>query len=403
MRPLVLATLTVLTVGAAAAQPLAVGDPAPPLGIEEYVRPADGPGGEPAGPPLLIEFWATWCAPCVKQLPHLNALADEFAGRVQFVAVTDEGRDDVERFLAEREIRGAVGIDRDRSLFEAFGVYAIPQTVLVGPDGRVAAVTKAEDVDRDVLARLVAGERVSEPAAVRTAEPAETVPATGGPVAGPLPSPPAPGPRVPGQIPETYVVSVRPLPPDTPGSGFSGVMPGFVDIWALPLRDVLGMAYGVSPVRVLGPDSTLAARYQVVVKLPASERGQFDGVFQGALASATGLRPRLARQTVGAYVLRAPDGPGRLRESDPGAGFRSSSAPGISAARANPIRSLTGYLEGVLGAPVVDETGLAGRYDWNLEHGEGPAAVRKAVRDQLGLGLVPADLDLDVLVVEPGE
>ena len=395
---LTLLGLSALLGGAAGAQPLTVGAPVPPLGIEEYVQPASGLGAEPGAAPLLIEFWATWCAPCIQQLPHLNALADEFSGRVEFVAVTDESRDDVERFLAEREIRGAVGIDRDRSLFEAFGVSGIPRTVLVGPDGRVAAVTKAEDVDREVLARLVAGDSIAAPP--EGAPLVSTTSATGD---RPSPSPPAPGPRVPSQVAETYVVSVRALPPDTPGSGFSGVMPGFADVWALSLRDVLGMAYGVSPARVLGPDSTLAGRYQVVIKLPASEHGRFDEVFQGALASATGLRPRLVRQTVSAYVLRALDGPGRLRESDPGAGFRASSAPGVSAARSNPVRSLVGYLESALGAPVVDETGLAGRYDWNLEHAAGAGAVRAAVRDQLGLALAPADLELEVLVVGSGE
>ena len=387
----VLFALGVLLSSPAGAQPLSVGDPAPALGIEEYVQAPVGPVAGDNAAPLLIEFWATWCAPCIKQLPHLNALADEFGDRVRFVAVTDEGRDDVERFLAEREIRGAVGIDRDRSLFEAFGVYGIPQTVLVGPDGRVAAVTKAEDVDRDILSRLVTGTLDAEPSAAAPAAPAASDE--------PFPSPPAPGPRVPGQVPESYVVAVRALPPDLPDSGFSGMMPGFVDVWALPLRSVLGMAYGVSPARVLGPDSTLAVPYQVVVKLPAPEHGRFETVFQGALAAATGLSSRLERRVVSAYVLRAPDGPGRLRESDPAAGFRMSNAPGVSAARSNPIRSLTGYLESALGAPVVNETGLEGRYDWNLEHGDNPGAVQEAVRDQLGLVLESVETELEVLVV----
>ena len=396
MRTLILPLLALLAAQAPArAQGLSVGDLAPSLGIEEYVQAPEGTAVDRG--PLLIEFWATWCAPCIRQLPHLNALADEFDGRVQFVAVTDEGRDDVVRFLAEREIRGAVGIDRDRSLFEAFGVSGIPQTILIGSDGRVAAVTKAENVDSDLLARLVAGNSVTE-----SSETAPPIPTASGAADSPFPSPPSPGPRVPGQVPESYVVSVRALPPGTPGSGFSGMMPGFVDVWALPLREVLGMAYGVSPVRVLGPDSTLAARYQVVVKLPASERGRFDEVFQEALASATGLRPRLVRRAVSAYVLRAPDGPGRLRESDPKAGFRVSSAPGVSAARSNPVRSLVGYLESALGVPVVDETGLTGRYDWNLEHDENPEAVGEAVEIQLGLLLEPVEVELDVVVMETG-
>jgi thiol-disulfide isomerase/thioredoxin len=70
-----------------------------------------------AGTAVVLDFWATWCGPCIKAIPHLNQLVDEFAGRpVRFISVTYEKEEVVRPVLAKhpcaRRSRSTTGAAR---------------------------------------------------------------------------------------------------------------------------------------------------------------------------------------------------------------------------------------------------------------------------------------------------
>jgi thiol-disulfide isomerase/thioredoxin len=99
-------------------QPVRLGDPAPPLTVPQLMN---APSGAVATWPVLrgqavvLEFWATWCAPCVEQIPHLNKLAEQFRdSKVLFLSVTYEDAVTVSAFTAQRPIAGWIGIDTGR-------------------------------------------------------------------------------------------------------------------------------------------------------------------------------------------------------------------------------------------------------------------------------------------------
>src|SRR5690606_35791453 len=56
-----------------------------------------------AGPPLVVNFWATWCAPCVKEMPDLDALSQKY-GEMAFVGIAIDTKPNVERFLKEVQV-----------------------------------------------------------------------------------------------------------------------------------------------------------------------------------------------------------------------------------------------------------------------------------------------------------
>ncbi len=86
------------------------------------------------GSVVLVEFWATWCGPCVRQIPHLNALHDGHAGEgLVILGLTDEPRARVETFLARHPIRYAIGTGSTSRA--AYGVRSIPRAFLIGRDG----------------------------------------------------------------------------------------------------------------------------------------------------------------------------------------------------------------------------------------------------------------------------
>lgn len=88
---------------------LTIGSDAPPLDVEHWVQNGNGKFKPvtkvQAGKVYVVEFWATWCGPCVQSMPHLAALQTEYASKgVQLISISDEDLETVEKFL-EREVR----------------------------------------------------------------------------------------------------------------------------------------------------------------------------------------------------------------------------------------------------------------------------------------------------------
>jgi len=93
-----------------------------------------------AGRTVLLNLWATWCAPCVKEMPSLDRLQATLGGRdFQVVALSVDrgGRDTVEPFLKKLGIQNLeLYFDQPSASMSALGPRGLPTTLLVGPDGK---------------------------------------------------------------------------------------------------------------------------------------------------------------------------------------------------------------------------------------------------------------------------
>jgi peroxiredoxin len=92
------------------------------------------------GKVVLLNFWATWCPPCRKEMPDLEKLYRELAPKGFVVlAVSDEKRDVVENFLADKHYTFPILLDEARTVNGAFDVEGIPKSFLFGRDGKIVA------------------------------------------------------------------------------------------------------------------------------------------------------------------------------------------------------------------------------------------------------------------------
>jgi thiol-disulfide isomerase/thioredoxin len=156
----------------AAAQPakkaevtLKVGDPAPELKATKWLQGTEVKEFA-KGHVYVVEFWATWCGPCIIMMPHMGDLQKEYKGKVTFIGYTSKDpNNSAEKVAALVEKRGpklgytfAYSDDRDTNdkWMRAAGRGGIPCCFVVGKDGRIAYIGHPMYLDI-ILPKVVAG------------------------------------------------------------------------------------------------------------------------------------------------------------------------------------------------------------------------------------------------------
>jgi thiol-disulfide isomerase/thioredoxin len=91
---------------------------------------------------IMLDFWSTSCQPCLMLMPELEKIADKYADRgVIYRAVNGgEDADSLKEFVKAMKIRAPIVLDQNLEIWRAYGVEPIPQTVLIGKDGKVQVV-----------------------------------------------------------------------------------------------------------------------------------------------------------------------------------------------------------------------------------------------------------------------
>jgi thiol-disulfide isomerase/thioredoxin len=118
-----------------------VGQTPPEISIAELLNAApEMPKtlAELRGRVVLLEFWATWCPPCRRMIPHMQELSEKYSQKgLQILSVTKEKPEVVKPFVKENNMKYTIGLDVQGKTMRTYGITAIPTAYLIGADGKV--------------------------------------------------------------------------------------------------------------------------------------------------------------------------------------------------------------------------------------------------------------------------
>jgi peroxiredoxin len=115
------------------------------------------------GQVVLVNFWGTWCEPCKRELPALQAASQRYAGKgltIIGVNLTDDEKlqgnseSDVRSFIERYQVTYPVALDRDGTVTNAFRVFPLPTSFFIDAQGRIRYVHVSELTMDDITARF---------------------------------------------------------------------------------------------------------------------------------------------------------------------------------------------------------------------------------------------------------
>lgn len=124
--------------------------PAPNISVEKWITGIP----EMQGKFVLIDFWATWCGPCRRSIPHLNELYSKFKDKLVIIGVSSESEQAIQA-MSEPKIDYTIVSDTQARTAKAVEVTGIPHTMLIDPRGIVRFEGLPHYLEEKSLARLI--------------------------------------------------------------------------------------------------------------------------------------------------------------------------------------------------------------------------------------------------------
>jgi uncharacterized protein (TIGR03435 family) len=383
------------------ATPLAIGDAAPPLGVEAWSQLPDGVDGYDwaslRGTTVVVEFWATWCGPCIAAIPHMNDLAEAFQGEVVFISVTDEPEEKTFALRDKRPMKSVLGFDTDKSMHKAYGVRAIPATFVVDKAGTIASITHPNVLTAQTLRGYIDGKRD---------EPVEAVARPRG--AGMIASGLDPLDR------EETVPVGQLIFREAVGKGMFRAAKNPVNATSIdssPL-ELITFVYEVQPWQVTMPegyDDEAATHYDLIVRLPEETFGDQRTLVRDVVLRGMGMAATVTDTPVRGYKLQPAEGGLKMEQADPVEPGGYSTSGFTFSGQAADLHSFGWWLQGVLAAPLDrdPDLDLKARYpiDFGVHaafdpaHADDVAMLRKKLEDELGLVLAPQENTVPMVTV----
>ena len=362
------------------------GTPAPPLVFTQLLQAPLGARADWAslmGKLVVVEFWATWCSPCVASLPHLNQLADSLdPARFQFISIDDEDPKAIQAFLARKKMSGWIGIDTSGGVLAWYGVKSWPTTIIVDGNGKIVAATEIDSVSADDLQALADGKSVAF-------QPTTETVTSSGPSATDAATHPL------------FAVS---LSKAAPGAKLTRVnhLPTGTDLLGVDADSLVGEAFDIFADRYVLVGTLPDGLYDLRMNFADVPNSVITSVVREAVLSALHLQVQQKTVTRSAYILRATGASKKLLSPSASTHkVKRGHWHGTYILMNGTMDDLAYVLATGLENPVINETGIEGTFDARFKVAGGDVDSLNAIlKNSLGLELVQGNQEKSITVFE---
>ena len=340
---------------------------------------------------IILNFWATWCAPCVQEFPHLENLQNEFTDDLQVLTVTSSDSEErINKFLTKFKTTLPIIINNSRTLKKVFPHRTISHTVLIDKKGIIKAITTPDKITPDIINKVLKNEPID------LVEKKDL-------------------PKNNRYDPQEHLLADSAIFQITL-TGYRQGAPSYLQAFRngralfsnIPIAKIYEYAHGFQPaIRTLwnvkdiekysGENEEL---YSLEIIAPTKSETEVRQILVTHLNLNFDLKSKILNEKASVKILQRTNDTLKLKLADPKNSPNSGgySGKGINVINA-PISTLTRFLGNFLGIPVIDQTGLKGGYDINFPwYAEDPDNIHKELQ-KLGLKLVDANKKIDLLLL----
>lgn len=111
------------------------------------------------GKKVILNFWYSWCPPCIEEMPELQEFYNDYQEEVEVVTVNltkvENNLSDVANFIDEHGYTFTVPLDEDERISERYVVYAAPTTYFIGTDGTIQHPRRIGPMDYEYMAKMI--------------------------------------------------------------------------------------------------------------------------------------------------------------------------------------------------------------------------------------------------------
>jgi thiol-disulfide isomerase/thioredoxin len=358
---------------------------APPLDTLKLLQAPLGARADWAslkGKVVVLEFWATWCSPCVASLPHLNQLVESLdPAKFQFISVDDEDLKAVQAFLAKKKMSGWVGVDASGGVFGLYGFESRPTTIIVDENGKIVEFTEIDSVSAADLQAVAEGKNVAFKPVLEITE--------------------ASVPSSPDTDRALFAVSVSKASPEAKTALVKHPPTGW-DLLGEDADSLMTDVFNAFGNRYVLKDPLPEGRYDLRVNSVDVPQTVIDSIVQQAVLGALHLQIQSKTLTKPAYILQATDASKKLLSPSASThAVKRGYWHGNFLLMNGTMDDLAYVLATGLENPVLNETGFEGTYDARFIVAGGDVDSLNAVlKETLGLELVPGNQEMSITVLE---
>ena len=345
------------------------------------------------GKVVILDFWATWCAPCIKAFPHLEGLKEKYSGTLEVLTITSDDRERIERFLNKKTTTLPIVLDPNRTLAKQFPHRTIPHTIVIDPEGFTRVISSADEITNDVIQDILDKKTVNleEKSDNITWNSEDHLSAADAIFQFTL------TPYKGGSAMMTNFENGRIL--------FNGIGTRFLLEYANEFPPSTRTLFEVQNKDKYDPNINKGDRYSLEIIAPGKTEDEVRSIMLDFLHRTLPLRSRIEKRKVQVKVLQRTDGPLKIKESEPGSkGEFWFSGRGLHMQNRPLNENFIRFFENMLAKKdhitvVVNETGLTGNYDVDIPwYNEDPDNIHKELK-KLGLQLVDGEREVDLLIL----